>query len=223
MPDTASLISEISESKPLAIIVAGHNGSGKSTFWYSKLADELKLPLINADRLMLSILPEREGEPPILKKWASQLRDNDIRWQKLTQAAVQAVLAKVAEQKMPFAYETVFSHYRERADGTIESKIDQIRDFQKAGYAVALIFVGLASSDLSITRVETRKQQGGHDVPLQKLKDRFPRTQSAIRDASQVADLTLMFDNSRGLKDAFTLARAQSRSKLIYDCRQTKK
>jgi predicted ATPase len=43
--------------KPLAIVLAGHNGSGKSTLWYRSLADELQVPLINADRMMLSILP----------------------------------------------------------------------------------------------------------------------------------------------------------------------
>ena len=43
--------------KPLAIILAGHNGSGKTTFWYGVLADILQIPLINADRMMLSVLP----------------------------------------------------------------------------------------------------------------------------------------------------------------------
>ena len=37
--------------------------------------------------------------------------------------------------------------------------------------------------------------------------------------ASEVADLTLMFDNSRGLENAFTLVRAQRKKKLLYDCR----
>jgi pantothenate kinase-related protein Tda10 len=46
------------EAKPLAIVLAGHNGSGKSTMWKNTLADELRMPLINADRMMLSVLPE---------------------------------------------------------------------------------------------------------------------------------------------------------------------
>lgn len=37
--------------KPLAIIVAGHNGSGKSTMWNERLAPGLQMPLINADRM----------------------------------------------------------------------------------------------------------------------------------------------------------------------------
>ena len=49
--------------KPLAIILAGHNGSGKSTFWRRNLADELRMPLVNADRMMLAILPEQVSRP----------------------------------------------------------------------------------------------------------------------------------------------------------------
>lgn len=44
--------------KPLAIILAGHNGSGKSTMWRKSLSGQLQIPLLNADRMMLSILPE---------------------------------------------------------------------------------------------------------------------------------------------------------------------
>ncbi len=43
--------------KPLAVILAGHNGSGKSTLWYRYLSDNVRILLINADRVMLSILP----------------------------------------------------------------------------------------------------------------------------------------------------------------------
>ena len=47
--------------KPIAYVVAGHNGSGKSTLWAERLAPGLKVPLINADRLTLSILPDAKS------------------------------------------------------------------------------------------------------------------------------------------------------------------
>ena len=37
--------------------------------------------------------------------------------------------------------------------------------------------------------------------------------------ASEVADLTLMFDNSRNIEQAFTLVRAQRKKEILYDCR----
>ena len=203
--------------KPVVFIVAGHNGSGKSTLWYERLAPRLKIPLINADRLMLSILPPPKAQE--LPAWAQSLRDTDERWQRLSQQGVQVFTGLIMSQKMPFAFETVFSHWQVRADGTIESKADIITALQKSGYFVVLLFVGLTSADLSVLRVETRRQQGGHSVPKQKLKARFPRTQQAVRHAAPLADRTLMFDNSQRIDKAFSLVRAQRGRRVLYDCR----
>ena len=119
--------------KPLAIILAGHNGSGKSTMWRRSLSNQLQLPLINADRMMLSILPEPNiaGE---LSDWARELRDTNEGWMRVAQSGVQAFIAHSMQAQVPFAMETVFSHWKVRPDGTIESKIDQIRELQQAGY-----------------------------------------------------------------------------------------
>jgi predicted ABC-type ATPase len=218
-PDPTELLQSIAGDKPLAIVLAGHNGSGKSTLWYGKLADVLKIPLINADRLTLSIPPAPAGDPPVLRPWAAAFRDNDERWQRLSQEGVQLFLGLIMEQRMPFAFETVFSYLQKHEDGTYSSKQEIITSLQEAGYAVALLFIGLTSAQLSILRVATRRQQGGHDVPETKLIQRFPRTQEAIRLAARVADMTLMFDNSRGVEKAFSLVRVQAGTSLIYDRR----
>ncbi|HEY4354333.1 MAG TPA: toxin [Acidobacteriaceae bacterium] len=218
-PDPTDLLKSIARDKPLAIVLAGHNGSGKSTLWYDRLADILQIPLVNADRLTLSILPAAFGDPPMLRPWAAELRDRDERWQRLSQEGVQLFMGLIMEQRMPFAFETVFSYLRKYPDGTHDSKEEVILTLQKAGYAVALLFVGLASADLSILRVSTRRTQGGHDVPEAKLRQRFPRTQEAIRLASSVADMALMFDNSRSIDKAFSLVRVQAGREPIYDCR----
>jgi predicted ABC-type ATPase len=204
--------------QPVAIVLAGHNGSGKSTLWYERLADTVQMPLVNADRLTLSLLPE-PGADRKLRPWASRLRDEDQRWQKLSQDGVQLFMGLAMDQGMPFAFETVFSYLEQKPDGSFQSKVDLIRNLQKHGYYVVLLFVGLASAESSILRVFTRKQQGGHDVPEAKLRSRFPRTQQAIQMASGIADLTLMFDNSLDEKHAFTLARAQRKNEVLYDCR----
>ena len=219
-PDPTELLQSIAGNKPLAIVLAGHNGSGKSTLWYDNLVNALRIPLINADRLTLSLLPSPSGDPRTLDAWAADLRDHDERWQRLSQEGVQPFMGLIMEQGMSFAFETVFSHFQRHADGSYTSKEELIVTLQKAGYAVALLFVGLASSELSILRVATRKALGGHDVPEEKLRQRFPRTQEAIRLAAPVADMTLMFDNSRDIEDAFTLVRVQTKNRVVYDCRQ---
>jgi len=201
--------------KPFAIVLAGHNGSGKSTMWYSRLAALFRMPLVNADRLMMSILPEANPLPA----WAVDLRDTHEGWMRVAQLGVQAFVAQAMSQQVPFAMETVFSHWKRRSDGTYESKIDSIKDMQKAGYFVLLIFVGLSTENLSVLRVESRVKSGGHAVSVEKLRQRFPRTQQAIRAAIPVADASILVDNSGTEKDAFQVCRVQTGPHKIFDVR----
>jgi predicted ABC-type ATPase len=216
-PSLSSLLGLLSEdrTKPLAIVLAGHNGSGKSTLWSDKLGPMLQVPLINADNLTASILP---AERP-LPLWAQKLRNNDERWARLSQEGVRAFRSLVMGERLPFAFETVFSHYLEHDDGRVETKCDDIVAMQQNGYFVVLVFVGLVHVNVSITRVAQRVVQGGHDVPIKKLVQRFPRTRKAIAMASQVADATLMFDNSLNELKGFSLARVQRRAEVLFDLR----
>lgn len=204
--------------RPLAVVLAGHNGSGKSTFWYKRLAPKLQIPLVNADRMMMSILPEVAPDAR-LPPWASALRDKKTSWMQVAQKGVLAFVTHAMASKVPFAMETVFSHWRELDDGTVESKIYLIRDMQAAGYFVLLVFVGLTNAELSVARVYTRIALGGHGVPVGKLRSRFPKTQRAINAASGVADATIMVDNSRKLCQAFTVCRVQLQDTVLYDRR----
>lgn len=218
------LQNEVQEGeRPVAFVLAGHNGSGKSTLWYQRLAEKLRIPLVNADRLTMSILPEPSsgprGGPPRLPSWAEKLRDKNTTWQTLSQSGVKLFRELIMQQRQAFAIETVFSHWRKLPDGGFESKVDDIRTMQRRGYTVVLIFVGLASRSLSILRVQNRRRTGGHAVPTNKLIARFPRTQKAIGAASEVADLTLMIDNSLDETHAFQFVRAQRRSHLLFDAR----
>lgn len=204
--------------KPLAIVLAGHNGSGKSTMWRKRLSGQLQIPLINADRMMLSILPE-PGSDGALDEWAQSLRDTDESWMRVAQEGVQAFVGQAMRARVPFAMETVFSYWEEQSDGTILSKIDLIEDMQRAGYFVLLFFVGLTNAELSILRVQTRVAEHGHDVPMERLLKRFPKTQRAIAAASKVADAAIFTDNSRDLKQAFTVCRVQLGASELYDLR----
>lgn len=213
-----ALARQASTGRPLAVIVAGHNGSGKSTMWRTVLSDSLKIPLINADRVMLSILPE----PPDgvhLVEWAQILRDEDTRWMRVAQQGVQAFTSYAMRAQVPFTLETVFSYWQQQPDGRIASKIDLIQDIQQAGYFVMLLFVGLSDASLSFGRVLTRVIEGGHAVPADKLFDRFPRTQQAIKAAASVADATIMMDNSLSQKEAFTVCRVQLGGEILFDIR----
>jgi predicted ABC-type ATPase len=215
-PTLESLLSSTlsNRGKPIAFVLAGHNGSGKSTLWYLRMAYRLEMPLINADRLTSSILPE-----PPLPEWAIKLRDQNDDWQRISQQGVRVFRELVMDQNISFAYETVFSYWKKNSDGSYASKADDIQLLQNAGYFVIVLFVGLAYVSLSRLRVLNRKRMGGHNVPVEKLEQRFSRTQKAIGHASTIADMTLMFDNSRDEHKAFGLVRAQLKDRLLFDAR----
>ncbi|NHZ80931.1 toxin [Massilia sp. CCM 8695] len=204
--------------KPLPVVLAGHNGSGKSTLWYRFLAPRLQVPLLNADRMMLSILPEPDTSG-FLTPWAQELRDTSEAWMQVAQQGVKAFTNSAIGAQLPFAIETVFSHWSRNANGVMSSKIDLIKELQRSGYFVLLAFVGLSTVTLSIGRVQTRQSQGGHAVPFNKLLQRFPRTQQAVNAAIGVADASILFDNSRSEALAFTPVHVRRDNKVIYDVR----
>jgi predicted ABC-type ATPase len=176
--------------------------------WRRLLADRFEMPLINADRMMLSILPE-PGEDGHLVTWAARLRDRNESWMRVAQQGVQAFVGHAVGARVPFAMETVFSYWEEQGDGRIASKIDLIKDLQAAGYFVLLVFVGLANAGLCIMRVDTRVREGGHGINVETLRRRFPKTQKAIAAALKVADASILADNSRTPDEAFTVCRVQ--------------
>ena len=141
----------------------------------------------------------------------------------VAQQGVNAFVGHAIGAKLPFAMETVFSYWETGANGQTLSKIDMIREMQKAGYFVILFFVGLADADLSILRVMTRVSEGGHGVGEATLRRRFPKTQKAVAAALTVADAAILADNSRTPSEAFTGCRVQLGKDPLFDIRNLSK
>ena len=109
MTELAAAVDQILDAqrrtqKPLAIVLAGHNGLGKSTMWRRSLSGHLQIPLINADRLMLSILPEPASDGA-LEAWIQNLRDTDEGLMKVARNSVEAFAAHAMKANVPFAME----------------------------------------------------------------------------------------------------------------------
>lgn len=85
-------------------------------------------------------------------------------------------------------FETVFS---DPAGAKVE---DLVR--WRSSHTVVLCFVGLDDVELSDTRVAMRVSQGGHDVPTEKLVDRFPRILANLARTLDALALVQLFDNS---------------------------
>ena len=86
-----------------------------------------------------------------------------------------------------FSFETVFSH---------PSNIDIMRRAAIAGYKVYLYFVSTESHEINQFRVALRVRQGGHDVPPDKIEQRYFRSLELMYEAAQTAYQAFFFDNS---------------------------
>ncbi len=93
----------------------------------------------------------------------------------------------LAQQKQTFSFETVMSH---------PSKINFIKHLKKKGYRTYLYYIATESADINIERIKTRVQKGGHDVELQKIKERYQKSLSLLLPAIKASDRAYIFDNS---------------------------
>jgi len=65
-----------------------------------------------------------------------------------------------------------------------------------AGIEVRMFFVGLASPELHIARVRARVATGGHDIPEEKIRERYHKSRlNLIRLLPKLTEL-LVYDNS---------------------------
>ncbi len=104
---------------------------------------------------------------------------------------------QLVEQRESFIFETVFSD----PEG---EKLGFLKATERAGYVVVLIFIGIESPQISDDRVAMRVLKGGHDVPAQKIFDRFPRTMTNLSKALVELSNVWVIDNS-DLGDPFRL------------------
>jgi predicted ABC-type ATPase len=153
-------------ARPIVVALAGSNGAGKSTFFEAFLTT-CGLRFVNADEL------------------AKQLAIGPYEAAQSAAAMRSALIAK----KQSFIFETVFSD-------PVGEKVEMLRGLTEQGYEVVVIFIQIEDVGTSIQRVSMRVQQGGHDVPDDKLLARFERTQRNLKRAIKVLPNVLVFDNS---------------------------
>lgn len=153
------------DQRPLVVALAGPNGAGKSTFYHAHLK-ACGLRFINTDRLA----GELDIEPYAAANMAAALR------------------RELVSQKESFVFETVFSD-------PVGDKLTFLRDAVAQGYTVVLCYIGISGPEVSEERVAMRVSQGGHDVPTEKLVNRFPRTLANLRRAIHTLPHVWIFNN----------------------------
>jgi predicted ABC-type ATPase len=157
---------ELLRRRPVLFALAGSNGSGKTSFYRAYLRKS-QLPFVNADQITL----QTQVDVYKAAKLADDLRRN------------------LLEERRSFIFETVFSD-------PVGDKLAFLKEAESAGYTVVLLFVGIASPELSDLRVTMRVSKGGHDVPAHKIVERYARTLANLKRALCELRHVIVYDNS---------------------------
>ncbi|MCX5674844.1 MAG: Zeta toxin family protein [Planctomycetota bacterium] len=163
------------EKRPSVILLAGPNGSGKTTTAPLLLKGALGVEeFVNAD---------------VIAQGLSGFRPEGA-----ALAAGRAMLGRIRElaaQRASFAFET-----------TLASRLlaPWIGGLVEKGYEFHLIFLWLPGADLAVSRVADRVRLGGHDVPEETIRRRYDSGLRNFFDLYQpLATTWRMYDNSGAL------------------------
>ncbi len=162
---------------PDLYIIAGCNGAGKTTASYTLLPKTLGITeFVNADEIAKGLSPfNQEG----VALEAGRIMLNRIK--------------DLIQKKKNFAFETTLA---------TRSYVGLINEAKKNGYKVHLVFLWLNSVDLTIKRVKTRVQKGGHNIPVNVIRRRYVSGLDNLFGLySSVVTDCMIYDNSNGKLD----------------------
>jgi predicted ABC-type ATPase len=172
---------------PALWIIAGPNGSGKSTLYGSRrdaiygntiLSDATRpFWIINPDLLAARI---RSAER--LGRLAANIE---------AVKRIEAWLDASIDAHQSIGVETVLSTDKYRR---------LVRAAKKRGFQIRLVYVILQSPAMNVARVQVRVKKGGHDVPSEKIEDRWHRSLRQLPWFLRQADWALLLDNSGELR-----------------------
>jgi len=154
---------------PWLFIIAGPNGAGKTS-------------VVSKTMGITSIDPDQK---------AKEISPNSPQKAALTagRKALQEIQLFIKENKS-FAIETTLS-------GKIHLRL--IQQAKSEGWNIGLAYVGLDSPEISIRRVKERTLKGGHFVPEKDIRRRYDRGLKNLKKAYDLANIVLVFNNSRHL------------------------
>ncbi|CAM3581807.1 zeta toxin family protein [Flavobacterium chungbukense] len=164
-------------SKPLLLVVAGCNGSGKSTFSTPLSPD--KFTPFDYDLEFL--------------RFYNSLMDSDIRdlmAHRMAFKELESQIKNAIENRLSFCYETNFN----------STPLHWPELFKNNGYDLHLIFLCLDSIQEAKKRVAIRVENGGHFVPENEIQKRYFEGYNNLDSFFDYFDYVDLYDTSQYLE-----------------------
>lgn len=159
--------------RPTLIVVAGPNGSGKTSLTTKVLQHKWieGCTYINPDNIARDVYGDWNSHDAVMAaaKHAEAERERCLRLRE------------------SMAFESVLS---------ASDKIDFIKRAKDEGYFIRLFFVGTDHPSINAARVTQRVMEGGHDVPIPKIISRYSKSIANCAAAAAFADRAYIYDNS---------------------------
>ena len=170
---------ERSERRPEMIVIAGPNGSGKTSVTRKFLHHEWAegTLYINPDEVANDVFGDWNSSEAVMKAaiYCTELRE------------------KCLHERTSFVFETVMSS---------DEKVDFIFKAKQAGFFIRLFFISTAHPSINASRIAGRVMKGGHDVPITKIVSRYYKSIENCKLVSSVVDRLYVYDNSVDDRDA---------------------
>lgn len=161
------------DRKPTLCVVAGPNGSGKTTTTVQLLNNEWTADslYINPDNIAQEMFGDWNSPEAVVKaaEHATKLRYEYL------------------EQNRDFVFETVFSS---------AEKLEFLQKAKEAGFFIRLFYVCTSDPAINVARITQRYLNGGHEVPISKVISRYYKSLVNATKAISFVDRAYVYDNS---------------------------
>ena len=183
--------------KPVLIVIAGPNGSGKTTITSKILRHDWMEDAIyiNPDIVAQEMFGDWNATDAVMRAavYCTNKREE--------------CLCK----RKSLIFETVLS---------TDEKVLFLKRARELGFFIRLFFVSTSHPTINAARIAQRVMKGGHDVPITKIISRYSKSIINCRRVAAFADRTYIYDNSVDDVEArllFRLSNGQMKKMYVND------
>ena len=161
------------DRKPTLCVVAGPNGSGKTTTTVQLLNNEWTADslYINPDNIAQEMFGDWNSPEAVVKAAEHATK----------------LCYECLEQNRDFVFETVFSS---------AEKLEFLQKAKEAGFFIRLFYVCTSDPAINVARITQRYLNGGHEVPISKVISRYYKSLVNATKAISFVDRAYVYDNS---------------------------